>query len=62
MADSARVTGAAAIYPPVFSLSAESVEQRARYQASVTADAITPPPRQRSPSYSTALWPGVTAH
>ena len=24
--------------------------------------AITPPPRQTSPSYSTADWPGVTAH
>jgi len=23
---------------------------------------ITPPPRQTSPSYSTADWPGVTAH
>ena len=26
------------------------------------AVAITPPPRQTSPSYSTADWPGVTAH
>jgi hypothetical protein len=25
-------------------------------------DAITPPPRQTSPWYSTADWPGVTAH
>jgi hypothetical protein len=24
--------------------------------------AMTPPPRQTSPSYSTADWPGVTAH
>jgi RNA polymerase sigma-70 factor (ECF subfamily) len=29
---------------------------------SADAVAITPPPRQTSPSYSTALWPGVTAH
>jgi hypothetical protein len=26
------------------------------------AEWITPPPRHTSPSYNTALWPGVTAH
>ena len=37
-------------------------DQSAGTAPTVSASAITPPPRQTSPSYSTALWPGVTAH